>query len=149
MHYAVSQAERHFPCSGQLCCAAAQWLLLCPVLQGCGLQLEGVSRQKIVSAKISHLKLFISPPSFLLPLLSVAPAGMSLSLVDFCCVCVHFWYACRYIYCMYVCFVWVCIYARAAYLPISIRNCDLLWDSARSLLVTEVEVPEMLCTRHE
>lgn len=62
------------------------------VLRGCGLQLEGVSRQKIVPAKISHSKLFLLPLSFLLALISggtCVPASSGLVHVqDYARVCI-------------------------------------------------------------
>lgn len=53
-----------FSCPGHLCCKCGKRLLHCVALRGCGLQLEGVSRQKIVPAKISHSQAFHLAPLF-------------------------------------------------------------------------------------
>lgn len=78
--------------------------MLCLVLQDCGLQLEGVSRQKIVSAKISHLKRFILPLSFLLPLVTVALALIAGTSVCSRLLCAHAFliYMQVYMLCVYM-----------------------------------------------
>lgn len=71
---------------------ALQDVVSCAVLRGCGLQLEGVSRQRIVPAKISH-----SRASHLAPLFPPSPdIGWHL------CTCLQ-WTCAHAGLCLYVC----------------------------------------------
>lgn len=112
---------------------ALQDVVSCAVLRGCGLQLEGVSRQRIVPAKMSHSRV-----SHLAPLFPLSPdIGWHL------CTCLQ-WTCTHAGLCLYVC-VGMC--------GVSQNYHDLVWSVAsnnvRSQLVAEAKVHEVLCTCHE
>lgn len=126
-------SRKVFACRGHLCCSSSERLLCCVVLRGCGLQLEGVSRQEIVPAKISHSKPFHLAPLF--------PPSPDIG-----------WHLCA-------CLQWPCTHAGLCLCvclgihDVSQNYHDLLWfvarHNVRSQLVPEAKVQEVLCPCHE